>query len=585
MYKAIGHCRVSKGDNEEIKNSLKSQKSEIEKFASRLKISPDEIKWFIEEEARSAFSDRADWTKFEEAINEACNNPKIEYFIDFSQERFCRNRTRSQIYKNKLRKHNVKLRFASGDVENPDSMEGFVLDCTNEMLAEMYSRKVGSDTMRGCLENAITRDPETGYAYKNGGAAPFWLKAKRVSIGKDKYGDDIRKTIWVENDNVHTAKLDGKKVTKTIWEWSKYYFLELRLNQQLGYDKARDVLNELGIPAPRGKHWATTCLYEAERNHALIGLGIYNKRQYARGGAGRIKDQSEWVQVENAHPALLTEDEFEALQTLSKSRRRVKGKLHGCNSNNDKLLTNTPEKFTCKSCGHKIVSCGSLYVCGKYNTNGKKACGNGHFAVPADWLEEKILNEIKGFFDDKALKKTYDFTIEEIKNKASKGKDNKALLEKALKKKEKEEKDLVKSLTSIASTGNEIAIKAISKELERINTEKQDIERELENFSSPKLQKIPTFKEFKNQAGLAKALLSPDKIHEKRKIVWMFVEAITLDPQERAVIVKYYPNPLQTIMDKTQNPEKACHTRMEASNETSIKLVAEAGFEPTTFGL
>jgi site-specific DNA recombinase len=584
MYKAIGHCRVSKGDNDEIKNSLKSQKSEIEKFTSRLNIKPDEIKWFIEEEARSAFSDRADWTKFEEAINEACTNPDIKYFIDFSQERFCRNRTRSQIYKNKLRKHNIKLRFASGDVENPDSMEGFVLDCTGEMLAEMYSRKVGSDTLRGCLENAITRDPETGYAYKNGGAAPFWLKAKRVSIGKDKYGDDIRKTIWIENDNIHTATINRKKVTKTIWEWSKYYFIELRLNQQLGYDKARDVLNELGIPAPRGKHWATTCLYEAERSPALIGLGIYNKRQYARNGSGRIKDQSEWVQIENAHPALLTENEFEALQELSKSRRRVKGKLHGCNSNNDKLLTNNPKRFTCKSCGHKIVSSGSLYLCGKYNNNGKKACGSGHFSVPADWLEEKIINDIKGFLNDKALKKTYDDFLKGF-NSNSKNNNNTDLLKKALNTKEKEEKDLIKSLTTIASTGNEIAIKAISKELERINTEKEAIEQELEALSKPKLQKIPTFNEFKKQAGIAKALLSPEQLHEKRKAIWLFVEAITLDPQERTVIVKYYSDPLKTLMEKTTNPQDPCNAKMEAFFETSIKLVAETGFEPMTFGL
>ena len=36
MYKAIGHCRVSKGDAEEIKNSLASQQTEILKLAIRL---------------------------------------------------------------------------------------------------------------------------------------------------------------------------------------------------------------------------------------------------------------------------------------------------------------------------------------------------------------------------------------------------------------------------------------------------------------------------------------------------------------------------------------------------------------------
>ena len=63
---AIGHARVSKGDAEEIKNSLESQKSEIINFAEkRLKIKEENILWCIEEEARSSYSERADWAKFE----------------------------------------------------------------------------------------------------------------------------------------------------------------------------------------------------------------------------------------------------------------------------------------------------------------------------------------------------------------------------------------------------------------------------------------------------------------------------------------------------------------------------------------
>ena len=46
---AIGHARVSKGDAEEIKNSLESQKSEIINFAEkRLKIKEENILWCIE---------------------------------------------------------------------------------------------------------------------------------------------------------------------------------------------------------------------------------------------------------------------------------------------------------------------------------------------------------------------------------------------------------------------------------------------------------------------------------------------------------------------------------------------------------
>ena len=77
MYRAIGHCRVSKGDADEIQNSLKSQKSEIVAFAYKLGINDNEIMWFVEEEARSSYSERADWSKFIEAVDEACSNSNI----------------------------------------------------------------------------------------------------------------------------------------------------------------------------------------------------------------------------------------------------------------------------------------------------------------------------------------------------------------------------------------------------------------------------------------------------------------------------------------------------------------------------
>ena len=172
---AIGHARVSKGDAEEIKNSLESQKSEIINFAEkRLKIKEENILWCIEEEARSSYSERVDWAKFEEYIKTACSNPDIKYFISYSQERFCRNSNFSKIYKDRLRKKNVKVRFVSGDIENPESVEGFMQEQMGETFAQFYSMKVSNDTLRGCKENAKTRDKETGYVFKNGGSAPFW---------------------------------------------------------------------------------------------------------------------------------------------------------------------------------------------------------------------------------------------------------------------------------------------------------------------------------------------------------------------------------------------------------------------------
>ena len=579
MIKAIGHCRVSKGSVEEIQNSLRSQQNEIIKFATRLGLQESEIKWYIEEEARSAYSERSDWSKFEQAIEEACTTPSIKYFINFNQERFARNRKLSQFYKSQLRTNGVKLCFASGNIENPDSLEGFVLDSTNETMAEFYSRKISIDTLRGCKENAQTRDSETGYAYKNGGSAPFWLKTKKIVVGVDKCGEDIKKAIWVENDNVYTAILDGKPISKTMWEWARYYFLELRLKQKLGIDKARDVLNELGIPAPRKGVWATTCLYEAEKNVALVGTGIYNKKRFANGCKGITKDPSDWVIVPNAHPALLTQDEFDALQHLRKNKLKRSGTISRFQSNNEHLLIGYPELFTCACCGHKIISSGNVYTCGKYNTNGKKGCGASYFSVNCEWLEDKVLKEISKLFSDSVIEKTYE-EFKKVYIESDNKKNKFENLEKNIKDKEYKQKNLIHAISNIGAV-NTFTLNELTNSLEKISSEIQELKLLKSKFDIQKSIKVPSLKEFKTLIAQSKMLLTRSNTAENKTFIWYFINSIKLDPIEREVIISFNKNPFSTILFDKQNPKN----KTEGAFAPSMKMVAGAGFEPTTFGL
>ena len=579
MYKAIGHCRVSKGDTNEIKNSLASQKSEILKLAERIGIKEDEIKWYIEDEARSSYSLRADWQMFDNAINEACTNSSIKYFLDYSQERFCRNISKSNIYKMLLEQNKVKLCFVCGNIEDRNTIEGFTQDKINEVFAELYSRKISLDTLRGCKENAQTRDPETGYAFKNGGSAPFWLKPKKVSIGQNRYGEDIKKIIWVENDTMHSAILNGKYTTKSMWEWSRYYFLELRLNQKLGIEKARDILNELEIPAPRGKYWANTCLYEAERNESLIGIGIYNKRMYSNNGNGREKDKSEWIIVENAHPSLLTKQEFEALQILRKTKLKRKGTETKFQSNNQHLLAGYPERFTCSCCGSKIISSGNVYTCGKYNTNGKKGCGASYFSVQTEWLENKILDEILSYLSEDVIEQTYSEFVKVYAEDTKTEKEIKKIT-KAISEKEVTQQKLIESITAMNTT-SPIVLDAISNKIEKVSLEIEKLKEEKGLLENKKPAKIPSLKTFKTLLLQSKLLLTGSESIKNKEIIWNFVNSIKLDPIEKEVIVEFKKAPFDIIFKNTKKAEN----KIEGAFAPSMKLVAGAGFEPTTFGL
>ena len=582
---AIGQCRVSKGDKEEIQNSLQSQKSEILILAKRLGIKEEQIDWLIEEDARSSYQDRADWSIFENKIEEACNNPDIAYFLSYSQDRFCRNSRRSKFYKDKLRKAEIEIRFVTGDVENPNTIEGFIQEQTGEMFAQMYSMKVSNDTLRGCKENAKTRDKETGYIYQNGGSAPFWLMPKQITIGVGKYGKDITKTIWVENTNIYTANINGKQISKTMWEWGKYIFLELRLKQEKSFGEIANFCNDIALPISRKSTLVreNTLSYQV-KNECLYGTSIYNRRHYNNNfKKGSLKAESEWIQEDNAMPALMTKEQYYLLQEISKKKARTSGNT-SANKENCKLLVNIPNKFYCKNCGHKIISSSKHYICSEYNSHGKKGCGASSFYVDSEWLDTKIEKEIiRTILNEKTIRDLYAIYLKSNNSAlveiGTKEKVNISHINMVLKKKKKEQANLLNSISSGNISGD--ALKATSDIYNRVTDEIKKLEALLSDSKTPKQYKILTYNYFKQLCHNGYKVLTHSSLAEKRAFVEKCIESVTLDPVRKEVNVKFNINPFWSSLENHNKTKK-----LEVSGfDTSSEMVAGAGFEPTTFGL
>ncbi len=580
---AIGQCRVSKGDKEEIENSLRSQQAEILVLANKLGINEEQIDWFIEEDARSSYQDRANWSLFEDKVEEACNNPSIAYFLSYSQERFCRNSRRSKTYKDKLRKAGVEIRFVTGDVEDPNSIEGFVQEQTGEMFAQMYSMKVSNDTLRGCKENARTRDSETGYIYQNGGSAPFWLMPKKVVIGVNKYGEDITKTIWVENTTLHSATINGKQVVRTLWDWGKHIFIELRLKQGLSYAQIASFANSIRLPITRNSAFVRkNTLSEQAKNECLYGTSIYNRRYFNNNHKkGSLKPESEWIIEENAMPALLTREQYNMLQDMAQKKARKVGNT-SANTSNEKLLVNIPDKFYCANCGNKIISSGKHYVCSEYNSHGKSGCRASSFYVSSEWLdkiiEQEIIDQILNEDNIKVLYEQYLKSNGSAKVNYGEKVDVSAL-RKALKQKKLEETNLLNAIASGNISG--AALTATSNRLNSVSEEIKAIEAQIDNSNKPNPYRILTYDYFKHLCHNGSKLLTHSSLAERRAFIERCIESVTLDPVKKAVNVKFNINPFWTSL---KNPQKAKKLEVSAF-DTSSEMVAGAGFEPTTFGL
>ena len=583
---AIGQCRVSKGSREEIENSLRSQQTEIIKFAKKkLNISEDEIEWCIEEEARSSYDESADWSYFDSAIDKAKSTESIKYFISYSQDRFCRNSMKSKMYKQLLLQDGVRVRFVHGDVENPDSDSGFVQDNMQEMLSEWYSRKIANETLRGCKQNAQTRDVETGYVYQNGGSAPFWLMPSKIQIGVDKYNKSIEKTIWVKNDTIYTATINGKLVSRTMWNWGKYIFLELRLKQGKSYNEIAEIANELGLPLARNsKLVRDNTLSLQAKNENIYGVSVYNKRHYNNNHKkGSLKSESEWVIVDNAMPALITKEQYDLLQEVSKKKARKAGSTSANTKTNTKLLVNIPNKFFCANCGAKIVSTGKHYVCSNYNNHGKRGCGASSFHVNSEWLDLKIEKEIiRLLLNDNVIETLYEQYTQTYGNNVDINSNDdigKSALVKELKKKQQEATNLINSIAS--GKFEEAALNAISNRLNLISEEIKTLEVQIDNINEPQLHRILTYDYFKQLCHNGSRLLTHSSLAEKRAFVEKCIESVILDPVRKQVNVKFNINPFWSSMENHNKAKK-----LEVSEfDTSSEMVAGAGFEPTTFGL
>ena len=583
---AIGQCRVSKGDKKEIENSLISQQREIKQFAEKkLGIKEDQIDWFIEDEARSSYQDRANWTLFENKIDEACNGSNIAYFLSYSQERFCRNSRRSKTYKSRLRKAGIEVRFVTGDVEDPNTVEGFIQETVGEMNAQVNSMKTSIDTLRGCKENAQTRDIETGYVYQNGGSTPFWLMPSKKQIGINKYNKPIEKTIWIENTAIYTASIKGKSVSKTMWEWGKYIFLELRLKQGKSYKDIADFANQIELPITRNSSYVRkNTLSIQAKNECLYGVSIYNRRHYNNNHKkGSLKKESEWIVEENAMPALLTKEQYDMLQSMSKKKARKVGNT-SANTKNNKLLVNIPNKFYCSNCGNKIISSGKRYVCSAYNSYGKQGCGSSSFYVDSDWLDSKIENEIIHLIlDGNTIKAMYDLYLKTNKsakiNIAKDGQIDVAQVNKTIKQKKIEETNLLNAIASGNIAG--AALKVTSDKLNTVSQEIQQLEELITNQNKPQQYRTLTYDYFKQLCHNGSKVLTHSSLAEKRAFIEKCIESVTLDPVRKAVNVKFNINPFWTSLENHNNTKK-----LEVSGfDTSSEMVAGAGFEPTTFGL
>ena len=564
----LAYARVSTDEQERAGLSISAQVRGIEEYAATRGI----VIADVYREAESAYSDKSRRPEFERMIERAVRDPQVNGILVHDFSRFFRDPYAAPAVKGRLLEHDVRLVSATEPEYDLDTPQGMAMDKMTELKNAWYSMDVAFHTRKGMRENLSHRDPEIGFCYKNGGAAPWGFRSYRVERGVNGRGGPVMKTLWDKDDSIVAGR--------PVWEWVRHVLVDLRIGEHASLKRIQSFLNEQGVPSPRRQYWGITSLHSLIHKDSMLlkyaGYGVWN----VHGKRGRRKPPSEWEVVENAHPAIITLQEAEAIAEVNRQQSRAandksKGRMAAVRTKNSPYLL-SGGLFVCERCGDNMVghkNRGRLYyLCGRKVHRQGLGCGQG-LQVRKDAIEAAVIEEIGHLFrswtDPEHVKRLME---DELKAESQQRSGDSRAVEQELARVEQQ----IGNLRNAIKSGYQEDIEWANGEIARLKAERGALltrKERTEVHSRPTRIDQAFVDRCRDTFG---EVFDAGTQEEKRQFVRLFVRNIDLSPDSGDVLIHLFSRP--PIPESKQIP---------ASEETGIRigLVAGAGFEPATFGL
>jgi len=384
--KAVAWARVSTDMQEERGLSIPQQLREIRDYAEAHGME------IVEEfsEAASAFQREEKRVEFRRMIDRARAGREVAVILVHDLSRFSRDSLRAKTLIRELSEAGISVVSLNDPKLDLQTPAGVYMEAITFAKNEAYSLEVAFHTRKGCRANAQTRNPETGWCYKNGGQPLWGYRSERLTRGTDKRGRPEFKSIWVKDETVVSGR--------PVHEWARHCLLELA-RKGASLDELRDFCNEHGLPGRRKQYWGTSTWYALLQPHVLLeycGYGVWN----VHGKHGRERPASEWVVVPNAHPAIITEEEAKAIAAARRQRREENRRFDGgCRRSQTSSYLLSGGLFKCGRCGSNMIgfrtSKGHYYVCGSQPYRRGMGCGSGVY-VPQEEVEAEVVRGLEG---------------------------------------------------------------------------------------------------------------------------------------------------------------------------------------------
>lgn len=356
MNKAAIYCRVSTEDQEREGTSLQTQLEACLKYCQDKCF---DVAYRFSEACSGLTLDRPKLNELRELVRAG----GIDVIIIFCLDRLSRNATHGVILRDELDKHHVILESVTEDIDKTPL--GEAITYLRGTFSQIEAEKIKERTLRGKREKAKEgKLPHGGFA--------------RL------YGYDYDKT----------TKKRTVNETESYWVKQMYEWL---VSEGLSTNAITYRLRKKNAPTKLSKYWNRNSVLGILKNPAYTG------KTYAFTfvqGTNRRKPQSEWMEIPDATPAIITEEIFQTAQdqlelNFKRSKRNTKRQY---------LLRS---HLYCRQCGRAY--CGHLdRTIGYYRCPGKlritapvNRCHNSN--LRADKIEALVWEKIEGVLDDPNL--------------------------------------------------------------------------------------------------------------------------------------------------------------------------------------
>lgn len=268
---AVAYARYSSDNQRDA--SIDAQLRFIEEYAARKNIT---IVATYTDRALTATTDKR--PGFKRMIEDA-KQRRFDAILVHKLDRFSRNSYDFAVYRHDLERYGVRLIAVAQDFGT--SPESKLMIGLMQEWAAYYSVNLSNEVKKGHRENAFS-------GLHNGGYAPFGYR-----VGADQRLElDPQRAPYVRR--MFDACLQG-----------------------LSYRPILEELAAAGIRGSRGAVMTYSSIYEILTNERYTGTYVYSMEPHAR------RDKSEAFRLPDAHPAIVTRQEFEEVRRIMEARKHT----------------------------------------------------------------------------------------------------------------------------------------------------------------------------------------------------------------------------------------------------------------------